>query len=335
MPSGPGDLLMHGGDLTAARARFPAAPLPWVDLSTGINPRSYPVTALPDEAWRRLPDQTALEDLEASAATAYGAGPLARVVAAPGTQALIQLLPRLLPARRVAVLRFGYEEHPAVWHASGALVRCVETPADLARADVAVVVCPNNPDGRMLHPDILLALAGELAARGGTLVLDEAFADTGDPALSLVPRLPAAGAVVLRSFGKFFGLAGVRLGFAVTGEALAGRIRAALGPWAVSGPAQVLGTRALADLSWQRAERARLLVDAGRLDALLTRAGLAVLGGTSLFRLASICDAGGLADRLGHAGLLVRRFPARPDWLRFGLPNGEDAWDRLAVALRA
>ncbi len=330
-----GSPLLHGGDLATARARFPAAPLPWIDLSTGINPRGYPVGPIPEAVWRRLPDRAALDALEAAAATAYRAGPPARVVAAPGTQALIQLLPRLLPARHVAVLGFGYEEHPAVWRASGATVRRVDTVAALEGADVAVVVSPNNPDGRTPDPDALLDLAGRLAARGGTLVIDEAFADTRDPALGLVPRLPAAGMVVLRSFGKFFGLAGVRLGFAVTGEALAGSIRAALGPWAVSGPALAVGTRALGDAAWQRAERARLVAEAERLDALLARWGLAVLGGTSLFRLAATPAAAGLAERLGRAGVLVRVFPARPDWLRFGLPDGHDAWDRLAAALPA
>lgn len=335
MSSAAGAVAAHGGDLTTARARYPAAPRPWIDLSTGINPHGYPIGTLSAESWRRLPDRAGLDALEAAAAAAYRAGPLAQVVAAPGTQALIQLLPRLLPARRVAVLGFGYEEHPALWRAAGARVSCVDSLAELEGADVAVVVSPNNPDGRTVETDALLTLAGALAARGGTLVVDEAFADTRDPALGLVPRLPAVGVVVLRSFGKFFGLAGLRLGFAVTGEALAGPIRAALGPWAVSGPALAIGARALADTGWQRAERARLVVAAERLDALLTRGGLVVRGGTSLFRLATTPAAAGLAERLGQAGLLVRAFPARPTWLRFGLPDDRAAWDRLAAALLA
>lgn len=331
---GAGTPVLHGGDMAAARTRFPAAPEPWIDLSTGINPRGYPIATIPEDLWRRLPDQAALASLEAAAAAAYRAMPPAHVVAAPGTQALIQLLPRLLPARRVAVLGFGYEEHPASWRAAGAAVSIVETGAALAAADIAVVTNPNNPDGRLADPDALLALAGTLAARGGTLVVDEAFADTRDTSCSLVPRLPATGALVLRSFGKFFGLAGLRLGFAVTGEALAGRIRAALGSWAVSGPALAVGAQALADHRWQRAERHRLAAEAERLDALLTQAGLAVVGGTSLFRLAATPEAAALAGRLGRAGMLVRSFPARPTWLRFGLPDGPEAWERLAAALR-
>ncbi len=326
--------ILHGGDLASAGSRFPGAPTPWIDLSTGLNPRGYPVGAIPDEVWRRLPDAAALAALEGEAAAAYGVPPSHHAVAAPGTQALIQMLPRLLPARRVAVLGFGYGEHPGSWRAAGADVSVVEALADMDRADVAVVVNPNNPDGRRVVPEDLAALAGRLAARGGTLVVDEAFMDVCDPALSLVPRLPARNAVVLRSVGKFFGLAGLRLGFAIADHDLAPRIRAALGPWAVSGPAIAIAARALSDTTWQSAERRRLDVDASRLDDLLIRAGFEILGGTLLFRLTGSAEAPHWFERLGRAGILVRPFPARPDWLRFGIPSPDRDWERLADALR-
>jgi len=252
----------------------------------------------------------------------------------PGTQAVIRILPRLLPARRVAVLGFGYQEHPCSWRAAGADVWVVETLADMDRADVAVVVNPNNPDGRCVAPEALAALAGRLASRGGTLVVDEAFMDVCDPALSLVPRLPPRNAVVLRSVGKFFGLAGLRLGFTIADDDLAPRIRAALGPWAVSGPAITIAARALSDTAWQAAERQHLGTDAARLDGLLIRAGFEILGGTKLFRLAGTAEAARWFERLGRVGILVRRFPARSEWLRFGLPGPDRDWERLAAALR-
>jgi cobalamin biosynthetic protein CobC len=326
--------ILHGGDLAAARSRFPGAPMPWIDLSTGINPRSYPVGTIPDEVWRRLPDAAALAALERAAAAAYGAPPSHQAVAVPGTQAAIQVLPRLLNARHVSVLGFGYEEHPRSWKAAGADVSIVETLADMDRADVAVVVNPNNPDGRFTAPEALAALAHRLASRGGVLVVDEAFMDVCCPALSLVSRRPPPNAVVLRSVGKFFGLAGLRLGFAIADDDLAPRIRAALGPWAVSGPAITIAARALSDLAWASAERHSLGVDAARLDRLLIGAGFEVLGGTPLFRLARSAEAPCWYRRLGRAGILVRPFPRRPAWLRFGLPGPDRDWERLADAFR-
>ncbi len=324
---------VHGGDLVTARGRFPDAPLPWIDLSTGINPHAYPVGTLPPDVWRALPDGAATARLAAAAARAYRVSTRRTTVAAPGTQALIQLLPRLLPARRVAVLGFGYEEHPAVWRAAGADVTIVEDLAALRDVDVAVVVNPNNPDGRLSDPHALAALAETLAKRGATLVVDEAFMDVADPARSLVPLLPERGAIVLRSFGKMFGLAGLRLGFAIAGDALATRIGASLGPWAVSGPALAIGAQALADTAWREATLARLRAEAARLDSLLARCGFVLVGGTPLFRLVRHPDAARCAERLGRAGLLVRSFPARPDWLRFGLPGDADAFARLDRAL--
>ena len=149
-------------------------------------------------------------------------------------------------------------------------VETVDAPGALAGADLAVVVNPNNPDGRRHRPDDLAALAADVAL----LVVDESFADP-EPDVSLLPRLghDSANLVVLRSFGKFYGLAGVRLGFAVTGAALAERFRALAGPWAVSGPAIASGRAALADRAWQEATTRRLVADARRLDALADAAG--------------------------------------------------------------
>ncbi|WP_407522165.1 threonine-phosphate decarboxylase CobD [Methylobacterium oryzisoli] len=322
--------IRHGGDLGEARRLFPDAPEPWIDLSTGINPVPYPCPALEASLWQRLPDPGALRDLEEEAARAYGAEP-DHVAAAPGTQALIEVLPRLRARSRVVVLGPTYAEHASAWARGGHAVAETRDPAGLAEAEVAVVVTPNNPDGRTSARSDLAALAGGLAARGGLLVVDEAFADL-EPVESLCAAVPD-GAVVLRSFGKTYGLAGLRLGFAVAQAPLIGRIRAALGPWAVSGPAIAIGRAALADAAWrQRAARERGR-DAQRLDGLLTAMGGRIVGGTRLFRTADFPDGPGLFARLGRAGLFVRRFEAAPDRLRFGLPGDEAAWRRLADAL--
>lgn len=318
----------HGGDLGAARRRHPQAPEPWIDLSTGINPYAYPFTPPPAEAFRRLPEPGAQTDLEKAAAHAYGLDAPGAALAAPGAQALIQALPQALAGRRVGVLVPTYAEHAAAWTRAGReVVACASVEA-LAACDIGVLVNPNNPDGRVVAVDALAWLA-----RRTRLVVDESFVDF-TPDSSFASEAPAAGAVVLRSFGKTYGLAGVRLGFAVGPSEILARLRAALGPWAVSGAALAIGAEALADAAWREAMGHRLAREAARLDAALAAAGFAIVGGTRLFRLAAHERAAAFAQALGARGVHVRRFAERPDWLRFGLPPDE-GWERLETALRA
>jgi cobalamin biosynthetic protein CobC len=330
--------LAHGGDLAAARRQFPDAPEPWLDLSTGINPASYPLPQLPSALFTRLPERDAVRRLAATAARAYGAPSAGHVVAAPGTQILLPLVAALLPPGRACVLGPTYAEHLRTAALAGHAAQEVSDVAGLAGAALAIVVNPNNPDGRILGKDALLALADAQQRRGGLLVVDEAFMDVGPADAGLAAEVGRGGIVVLRSFGKFFGLAGLRLGFALAAPPLAARLDAMLGPWAVAGPAIAIGETALADTGWAQATRVSLGRAAQRLDALLVetlsgRAGLEIVGGTVLFRLVRTAAAGELFHHLGRAGILVRRFAEQPAWLRFGLPHGEDAWARLRAAL--
>lgn len=323
----------HGGDLDAARERFPGAPSPWVDLSTGINPVSYPVPALSPELWARLPQRSDERRLREAAAHRYGAVSPEAVVSAPGTQALIQLVPRLLGPARVAVLGPTYGEHAAAWRQAGHEVVDVPDIASAEATEVVVVVNPDNPTGRIVQPSLLREAAARQGEAGGWLIVDEAFADVAPDEASLVPDLPPS-TIVLRSLGKMYGLAGLRLGFAVAPEPIAARLREALGPWAVSGPALAAGAAALADDTWREAVLARLEKAVLRLDRLLEACGCAVLGGTLLFRLAAHPGAPQIAEVLGREGVLVREFPHQPTWLRFGLPGPEAAWIRVERALR-
>lgn len=325
-------LMEHGGRLGAARRQFPGAPEPFLDLSTGINPIPWPVPPLPPEAFTRLPEPEAEAALRAVAAAAYGAADPAMVAAAPGTQLLIQLLPRLFPQPALRVLSPTYAEHAACWRAAGTAVAEVGSFAALDGPGAALLCNPNNPDGRRHPLEELRALANRMAARGGLLVVDEAFAELEPDTPGAAALLPHPALILLRSFGKSHGLAGVRLGFALAAPERAAAIRAALGPWAVSGPALAIGRAALADTAWREAAAARLAADSARLDALLAGAGLRVRGGTRLFRLAE-GDAAAWHARLGRAGILVRRFSGQPRWLRFGLPGDAAAWARLAAAL--
>lgn len=318
-------LPIHGGDLAGAETRWGRPATGWLDLSTGINPWPYALPDFAPEAWTRLPGAAEDSALREAAARRFGTDP-SRVLAAPGTSALIQALPRTIAPGPVVVVGPTYGEHARAWAAAGHRVTEVAT-LDAADAPVVVVVNPNNPDGRVVEPAALLARVKP----GALLVVDEAFGDM-TPALSVAPRL-CPGLVVLRSFGKFYGLAGLRLGFALGLPEMLAPVAAQLGPWPVSGPALAVGAAALADDGWAEIMTARLAQWSARLDAVLAAGGLTVTGGTSLFRLASHPQAASLYDRLGRAGILVRAFENRPHLLRFGLPGDDAGLARLAQAL--
>jgi cobalamin biosynthetic protein CobC len=321
----PAALLGHGGRLGAARAAWPDAPTPWLDLSTGINPCPYPVPTLAPETWSRLPDPESLRALEQAAATAFDVDDPDRVVAAAGSEALIRLLPRLLTAQRIAISARTYGGHAEAWRAAGA------QPVEVgdATTDLRVLVNPNNPTGQALPPGQVVELTD------GPLLVDEAFVEV-DPGLSVAPLAGAPGherLIVLRSFGKFHGLAGVRLGFLIAEPALAARVRSALGDWPVSGPAIAAGLAAYADEAWTVQTRLRLIEDVVQLDALLRQAGFEIAGGTLLFRLARADDAPRRFEVLARAGILTRPFPWDETLIRFGLPGPQQDWLRLANAL--
>lgn len=324
----------HGGDLAAASALFPQAPRPWVDLSTGINPWPYPLPDIPASAWARLPEPGQERALCAAAATAYGVADPALLVAAPGSQILIQTLPFLRAPGHVQVLAPTYGEHAPAWERAGHQVEQVAglPSPDGPLPDVVLLVNPNNPDGRIVPPATLLALADALAARGGWLVVDEAFCDLM-PALSLAPRIGRLGLLVLRSFGKFYGLAGLRLGFLLGPENLVADMADRLGPWRVAGPALLVASQALADIDWQAASRARLASARQALERALVGAGVVPLGGTDLFQLVRSPGGRDLWADLAAAGIWTRRFPDRPGLVRIGHPADAHSFGRVCEIL--
>lgn len=313
----------HGGNLDAARARFGGTD--WIDLSTGINRCPYPFSPPSALSWTALPTKPALETLIEAAATAYGVAPQ-HILPLAGAQAAIQLYPRLKPGGAARVLQPTYNEHAGALRAMGLAVTGVSTLEDLAGADLAVVVNPNNPDGARYTPQELVALSQKV----GLLVVDESFADPH-------PELSVAGQVsdrllVLRSFGKFYGLAGARLGFALGTPQTLAQLRENAGPWAVNGPALEIGTQALRDTDWATETVARLAQDVARLDALAQQAGWRLVGGTSLFRSYATPNAQAAQDALARHQIWSRIFPYSETWLRLGLPHGAHEWDRVAGA---
>jgi len=327
----PRKVMAHGGMIAAARALYPAAPTPWLDLSTGINAQPYVLRALDNRASTCLPDDAALADLQVAAAHSYGVLQPDLVVAFPGTEILIRLLPHVLAMHgaRVCVMSPTYSSHATSWRAAGHSVVEVDSLSALAAGDVAVLCNPNNPDGRVYQRAALL----DVASRVQLLVVDEAFADLEPRFESMADCLPHPQVLVMRSFGKTYGLAGMRLGFALTDTERAARLRRAIGSWAISGHALAAGLQALPDAAWRATIAARLNADIARLDAMVAPMALSLIGGTRLFRLYRYANAHGLWHHLATQGILTRRFEGHTDWLRFGLPGNEHDWVRLATAL--
>ncbi|MEM1401400.1 MAG: threonine-phosphate decarboxylase CobD [Pseudomonadota bacterium] len=317
----------HGGNLDAATTQYGGERTDWLDLSTGINPVPYPLPEISPEAWANLPTQTRLGTLIESAKQAYGTR--ASLIPFPGAQGVIQTVPRLRDPGHARILSPTYNEHRAALEADGWHVETVSTIRDLEGADLAVVVNPNNPDGRKTEPQSLKALAGDV----GILIVDESFAET-DEALSLATALSDAPdtIIVLKSFGKFYGLAGLRLGFALATGRLANRLFELAGPWPVSGPAIEIATQAFTDIGWQDATRQRLARDAERLDAIAFSAGWSLIGGTTLFRTYETPDAAAAQRALARGRVWSRVFPYSDTWLRLGLPP-PDRWEQLSNAI--
>jgi cobalamin biosynthesis protein CobC len=316
----------HGGNLDLARQRFGGRAEDWIDLSTGINRLAYPVGEIDPHHWQALPSRFQLEALQQAARHAYRTG--APIVAIGGAQAAIQLLPQLAPRGRARILAPTYNEYAPVLSAAGWEVEEVGALDALAGANLAIVVNPNNPDGRRHSSKDLLALL----PRVGHLVIDESFADAV-PELSLASEAGRPGLLILRSFGKFYGLAGLRLGFAIGHADDIGKLAAASGPWPVSGAAIAIGCRALHDDAWTKATSVRLARDCVRLDELTQSHGWRLVGGAPLFRLYETPDAGAAQEKLAQRRIWSRVFAQSPTWLRLGLPGAEAEWSRLAEVL--
>ena len=341
-------MLEHGGNLRQAAMRYGRND--WLDLSTGINPEWYPAPAIADNAWHRLPEPDPALTL---AAQAYYGAPLLLPVA--GTQAAIQALPRLRLPSRVVVAGPSYAEHAHHWAQHGHTLRQVPYDAlggAVAECDVMVVVNPNNPTGATVPRERLLDWAAQLSARGGWLIVDEAFGDTalqasvaaaadnadanaginaginaGGPSVEMPDGL-----VVLRSVGKFFGLAGLRLGFVAAQPALLDGLADLLGPWTVSGPAQQVALAALRDSAWQERMRVQLRASGQRLEYLLAAHGI-LSSGCALFQWWPEAHAEAFHEHVARQGIWVRLFTKAARGIRLGLPPNEAGWQRLEQAL--
>ncbi len=306
----------HGGGLDGAIQRYGGARADWIDLSTGINPAPYPISGLLPSDWAELPDHGAFERLSDAAQLFWSVPDGASILPASGASAVIARIPALAATGRVQITAPTYNEHAAAFSAQGWAVQ-PDGPAE-----ARVIVHPNNPDGRLWQAE---------DANAPLTVIDESFCDV-TPGQSLIHLAERPGVIVLKSFGKFWGLAGLRLGFAIGQPDLIGRLNDLTGPWSVSGPALRIGEQALRDPDWAEATRERLANDAARLDQVVTAKGARLRGGTSLFRLYEVDDAAAWQDRLAQAHIWSRVFPYSATYLRLGLPAA-NAWNRLEATL--
>jgi cobalamin biosynthetic protein CobC len=322
-------MLEHGGRLLQAVQRYGVPRERWLDLSTGINPTAWQGAPLPVASWNRLPEE---EDGLVEAAEIYYEAP--RLLPICGSQAAIQTLPRLRERCRVGVPALGYTEHGHRWKQAGHEVVSLavnDFGAHVDKLDVLVVCNPNNPTGERVTPAELLEWHARLSTHGGWLVVDEAFADS-TPETSVARYTDREGLVVLRSLGKFFGLAGARVGFVLAAKSLLDSLADWLGPWGIAGPSRFVTRAALGDRAWQEAARQQLRRDSRQLAELLTRQGLAPDGGCDLFQWVRTTRALEIHEALAREGVLTRHFEAVAS-LRFGLPGTSEGWGQLEAAL--
>jgi cobalamin biosynthesis protein CobC len=325
--------IVHGGGITEAATAFGGGPEDWLDLSTGINPNPVSLPEIPVNAWHRLPDRH-LVNTARDAASGYYRSSAILPLPVPGTQSVIQLLPRLaIPGSHVAIFAPTYGEYARVFAAAGFAVDEISAADQLtAEHGLAILVNPNNPTGRAYPPGEIVAMARRMKANGGILLVDEAFGDT-QPDLSVAPwAADHDNLIVFRSFGKFFGLAGLRLGFVIAGEPVLSAFQEWLGPWSVSGPALVIAA-ALMNGETQSLQVA-ITERKSALANVLQRAGLKIIGGTPLFTLVESEQAALLHAHLCRAHILTRKFDYAPSWLRIGLAPNVAGDTRLAAALR-
>lgn len=309
----------HGGGLDAAMAKYGGLRGDWIDLSTGINPTPYPLPEIPDRFWQALPDSGDQMALKAAARHFWSIPDTAEIAAASGVSALIAALPRLAKPATVGIAQPTYNEHAASFAAFG-----WDVGASPAQANV--YVHPNNPDGRLWTRATLLTNHKTLT------IIDESFCDIC-PKDSHIDLACRPGFVVLKGLGKFWGLAGVRLGFAVALPETIAALEQMLGPWAISGPAQHIGRAALSDTNWAATTRTKLAQDAARLDQIVTQKTGANPRGTNLFRLYNVADAQACFEKLASARILSRVFPYSKNLIRLGLPGPAPHWARLQQVL--
>jgi cobalamin biosynthetic protein CobC len=254
--------LIHGGQLQQIANKYQIPADNWLDLSTGIAPFSYPIPAIPPALWRQLPQKN--EALMQAAKKYYRCEQL---LVTNGSQSIIKALPALWHAfnrqsTTVYLPQRGYKEHAHAWETAGYQLHFYQDnlPAIdlLDENSILVIINPNNPTGKVFSRETIMCYQKKIKKLNGLLVVDEAFIDVLNPEDSIASDVNDQHTLVLRSFGKFFGLAGIRIGFLVANSYWCEIFSEHMGPWQVNGPAQFIAEQALADEPWQQIQKRRL-----------------------------------------------------------------------------
>lgn len=331
----------HGGRLRQAAQQYQIPLSEWLDLSTGVSPYSYPIPVIPDAVWNRLPEEE--DGLHQAASNYYQHTNLLPVA---GSQAAIQVLPKVLSQsltiQRVLLPEVGYKEHQHAWQVLQQdathpiefdVYQHQPSESQLTSADVLVVINPNNPAATLHSGKTLLSWRAQMRD-DAILIIDEAFIDV-TPHESVLPLLPTpipANTVILRSVGKFFGLAGARVGFCFASPKHLALMTQVLGPWTLSGPSRYVVQHALSNTQWHSHTRTALLDQSQRMHTLLNRYFTKVMPQV-LFQRVELCDAAYWHQALAQQGVFTRLCDEK-DALRFGLPHQESDWQKLESALQ-
>ncbi|MEP2651908.1 MAG: threonine-phosphate decarboxylase CobD [Paraglaciecola sp.] len=318
------EALLHGGQLNQIALQYNIPLHEWLDLSTGIAPTSFPIPTLPGCVWQQLPQPS---DALINSAREYYQTP--HILPIAGSQVVIQILPQIAAKQgyqssRVWIPSVGYQEHYKAWFAAGFTLQRYHSANDIALQpkDIIVLINPNNPKGDIYNYEEVASLFRQVKQQGGLLIIDEAFMDC-TPEHSFIRYSDEPQLIVLRSIGKFFGLAGLRLGFVSASDSWLTLFTNLIGPWSVSGPAQYIGQLALADEPWQRKQRAFLAAQSQELAQLLKDTLNVTPTGTALFQTVKCEQSPLIFEKLCRQSVYVRLCDEK-NALRFGIPNQKD-----------
>ena len=308
----------HGGDIDNAIKKYGGNKDDWIDLSTGINPNHYPYKLINIRELQNLPYKNDIDNLNKLAKKYFQTTACVRAVS--GAQGGINILPFLLPNKTVSILSPTYNEYQNVFSNSLKKIINVKNLSELKKSQIAIICNPNNPDGKLYSNDNLLKISKSVEY----LIIDESFIDQY-PRKSLSHKLDdQTNILILRSFGKFFGLAGIRLGFLISNKEIDKKIQFLIGNWPISNVAINVASKALIDHVWIMNTISFLKEGSYFLDCLASEINWKVVGGTNLYRLYETPNAHDAQNKLANFKIWSRRFSYSKKWIRLGIPRKKD-----------